>query len=184
MTIRRRAAGAGVALTALACLSLLTACGQEKAGEAGPSAAPRAVAPPSPRPVDCAGVSIRPTVRPSQPAEAGDANPKYEENHAFQSTADLSGQAVCDAAEAKERVEKALAPYARRRDVTDRQVTAALADAGYEKVTVRGTRGFVSFVVDRSPAFCLDGSLGGMLRLETHGAYLEGTGCEKPQGGH
>ncbi|MEV5608972.1 hypothetical protein [Streptomyces sp. NPDC052225] len=183
MTLRRRAIGTGVVL-ALGCLSVLTACGQEKADDAASTRAPRAAAPPSAKAADCAGRSARPTARASQPADAGDANPKYGENHLFQSTAALTGRAVCDAADAEERVRKALAPYAERRDVTGAQVSAALADAGYKKVTVSGANGFVGFVVDAGPAYCLDGSVGGTVSVESHGVYLEGTGCEKPQGGH
>lgn len=125
-----------------------------------------------------------PSVRPSQPAEAGDA-PVHPENHAFQVPARLTGQAVCDAATARERVRKALQPYARKRDVTGEQVRAALRGAGYraDQVTVHGTYGFVTYLVDLKPV-CVEGSVGGTVDVETHGVYREGTGCVKPQLGH
>ncbi|MFI6879079.1 hypothetical protein ACIBL6_37135 [Streptomyces sp. NPDC050400] len=177
MTPRRSATCAGVVLAAAV---LLAGCGTERAGRT-----PRAAAPSSPEAVPCAELSVRPSERPSQPADAGDGNPKYAENHAFQVPTRLTGQAVCDAAEAEQRVRKALSPYARDRGVTGGQVRTALRELGYraDQVTVTGAAGYVTYLVDLGPV-CVEGSVSGTVDVETHGVYAEGTGCVKPQGGH
>ncbi|MFF7336226.1 hypothetical protein ACFZAT_02690 [Streptomyces sp. NPDC008163] len=122
--------------------------------------------------------------------EGGDANPHYAENHAFQSTFDLSdADRVRGEAEVK-RVEQGLAALAEGRKSTEDSVFHALHALGYPDGSVTTS----TFGTDRTSftvtlgILCLDGSLdgavNGIVNAEVHGRYMEGTGCVKPRGGH
>ncbi|MFI0238544.1 hypothetical protein [Streptomyces sp. NPDC016845] len=182
MTIRRSAvAAAGMLAAGL----VLAGCGEEKA--AG-TAARTATVPPSPvgsADAGCAAAAAASSAPAEQPTVTGDDASKYLENHAFQSTVRLKGAALCTAARQEERVKGALARFAGRDDVTQGQVRAALTRLGYAtgKVSTSGDGAIVTYIVDLAPV-CVEGSVAGVVNVETHGVYIEGTGCVKPRGGH
>ncbi|MGY0020687.1 hypothetical protein [Streptomyces sp. cg35] len=185
MTIRRPLAAACLVLTTG--LSLV-GCGDEKAADTARAVAPSTQPPSTPAPSATAADCATPTASgppAEQPSAAGDANPKYRENHAFQSTLELKGASLCTALREEERVKGALARLAGKGGVTSTQVTSALTKLGYapDKVSTTGSGGLVAYVVDLSPV-CVEGSVGDVVNVETHGVYIEGTGCVKPQGGH
>ncbi|MFC8533909.1 hypothetical protein ACFUJY_08125 [Streptomyces sp. NPDC057249] len=172
-------AGAAVLLTA----SALAGCGHILAtpGDAAPPPASAVSVP--------AGPGTEPGAGPG-PAQGGDANPHYAENHAFQATADLSdADRVRGEAEVK-RVKRGLAALAEGRTSTEDTVFQALHALGYPDGSVT-TSSFgthrTSFTVSLG-ALCvhgsLDGVVNGLVNAEAHGRYMEGTGCVKPRGGH
>ncbi|WP_242441950.1 hypothetical protein [Streptomyces sp. CB02460] len=133
-----------------------------------------------------------PPAAPSAPGteQGGDANPHYAENHAFQSTLDLSeADRVRGEAEVK-RVKRGLAALAEGQKSTEDSVFHALHALGYPDGSVT-TSTFgphrTSFTVTLG-TLCVDGSLdgvvNGLVNAEAHGRYMEGTGCVKPRGGH
>ncbi|MFB8084092.1 hypothetical protein [Streptomyces sp. NPDC055992] len=120
----------------------------------------------------------------------GDAVPRYAENHAFQSTADLSGADRVRGEAEVEKVKRGLAALAEGRKSTEAGVFKVLHGLGYPDGTVT-TGSFgphrTSFTVSLG-GLCVEGSLdgvvNGLVQAEAHGLYMEGTGCVKPQGGH
>ncbi|UZK54642.1 hypothetical protein NEH16_11270 [Streptomyces drozdowiczii] len=165
MTFVRRTAA--LLLTA----SALTGCGTELVSDGGAA---------SPAP-SASGQGVE---------QGGDANPHYAENHAFQSTLDLSeADRVRGEAEVK-RVKRGLAALAEGQKSTEDSVFHALHALGYPDGSVTtGTFGphRTSFTVTLG-TLCVDGSLdgvvNGLVNAEAHGRYMEGTGCVKPRGGH
>ncbi|MFE5090455.1 hypothetical protein ACFRCI_08630 [Streptomyces sp. NPDC056638] len=175
MTSARRTARALATASVLLLAPALAGCGTERAGDAGPAAG---YSPPA--------VGASPYVEP----DAGDGAPHYRENHAFQSTAELSPADRAKGAAEVKRVEAGLAGIAEGRRTTEAQLHAALAGLGYGHETIStGTFGphRNTFVIDLG-AICvegaLDGLVNGLVKAEAHGRYLEGTGCVKPAGGH
>lgn len=189
MTYARRTAA--LFLTAAA----LTGCGQVHAtpGDAAPPPASAVSVPESPGDGRSAEPSAEPTADPaaSQHVEqGGDANPHYAENHAFQSTLDLSDADRARGEAEVKRVKQGLAALAEGGRSTEETVLQALHGLGYPDGSVT-TSSFgthrTSFTVTLG-TLCLDGSLDGMVNglvnAEAHGRYMEGTGCVKPRGGH
>ncbi|MFD7529162.1 hypothetical protein ACFV8E_16445 [Streptomyces sp. NPDC059849] len=176
MTSARRTARILAAAAALALTPVLAGCGTEKAGTgAGDTTTP--------------GTTGGPPVRGDASVDGSDAS-KYRENHAFQSTAELSpaDRAKADAEVAK--VKAGLAGIAEGRRTTEPRIRAALTGLGYSSGAITtGTFGphRNTFVLDLG-AICVEGSLdgvvNGLVTAEAHGKYLEGTGCVKPVGGH
>ncbi|MFG2628452.1 hypothetical protein [Streptomyces sp. NPDC048473] len=175
MTSARRTAKT-LATVAVPVLTLaLAGCGTERAGYAGPGAAS---SPPA--------VGASPYVEP----DAGDGAPHYRENHAFQSTAELSPADRAKGEAEVKKVEAGLAGIAEGRRTTQSQIREALARLGYGPETI-STDTFGphrnTFILDLG-AICvqgaLDGMVNGLVTAEAHGKYLEGTGCVKPVGGH
>ncbi|MFE7040875.1 hypothetical protein ACFU9X_15925 [Streptomyces atratus] len=175
MTSARRTAKALATASVLLLTPALAGCGTERAGDAGPGAGYSSPA-----------VGASPYVEP----DAGDGAPHYRENHAFQSTAELSpaDRAMGDAEVKK--VETGLAGIAEGRKTTESQLHEALAGLGYGPETIStGTFGphRNTFIIDLGPICvegALDGMVNGLVKAEAHGRYLEGTGCVKPVGGH
>ncbi|TRV79543.1 hypothetical protein FKN01_09675 [Streptomyces sp. 130] len=122
--------------------------------------------------------------------QGGDANPRYAENHAFQSTLGLSEADRARGEAEVKRVKRGLAALAEGRKSTEDSVLQALHALGYPDGSVT-TSTFgphrTSFTVALG-TLCLDGSLdgeaGALVNAEVHGRYMEGTGCVKPRGGH
>ncbi|WP_406454250.1 hypothetical protein OG782_24195 [Streptomyces sp. NBC_00876] len=120
----------------------------------------------------------------------GDTNPRYAENHAFQSAADLSAADRTRGEAEVRKVEQGLAGIAEGRRTTEPQVFKALRALGYGDGTIT-TRTFgthrtaFTLTLDR---ICVDGTLDGMVNglveADVHGVYIEGTGCVRPEGGH
>jgi hypothetical protein len=167
-TVRILAAAAALALT-----PVLAGCGSERAGAGDTNP----------------GANGGPPVRGDSSVDGSDAS-KYRENHAFQSTAELSpaDRARGDAEVAK--VKAGLAGIAEAGKNTEPRIRAALARLGYSSGAITtGTFGphRNTFVLDLG-TICVKGSLDGMVNglvtAEAHGKYLEGTGCVKPVGGH
>ncbi|MFE7578112.1 hypothetical protein ACFU5Z_25580 [Streptomyces sp. NPDC057521] len=167
MTSARRTAA--LLLTAAA----LTGCGTEVVhddGSTSPAASPSAPDP--------------------GPQQGGDPNSHYAENHAFQSTLDLSDADRARGEAEVKRVKQGLAALAEGGRSTEETVFRALHGLGYPDGSVT-TSSFgthrTSFTVTLG-TLCLDGSLDGMVNglvnAEAHGRYMEGTGCVKPRGGH
>jgi hypothetical protein len=134
---------------------------------------------PSPSP----SVTVAETVSP-----VGDMPPNYGDNHAYRSTARLTGENYCTGRSESERVTGALNTLRAKGGTLDPAgVAAALTGLGYPADNVRtGSygEGRVSFTVTLTPV-CLDGSVEqGGTKVEAHGAYIEGTGCVEPAGGH
>ncbi|MFI7005122.1 hypothetical protein [Streptomyces sp. NPDC050145] len=181
--IRRRGATTCAAIGVA--LLLLSGCGDEKATDAGAIAPQTPSASASAIPAaDCPAATAAATVT-AEPGSGGDANPKYGENHAFQRPVELKGADLCAAASEQERVRGALTRFAGHRDVGADRVRSALEKLGYQpsEITVAGSDALVTYIVDLTPV-CVEGSVGDLLRVETHGVYMEGTGCVKPEGGH
>ncbi|MFF3953253.1 hypothetical protein ACFYY1_08595 [Streptomyces sp. NPDC001890] len=175
MTSARRTARILAAAAALALLPALAACGTERAGS-GPGAEGT---PPRAAPLD--GVD--------GPVDGSDAS-KYRENHAFQSTAELSPADRTRGDAEVEKVKAGLAGIAEGRRTTEPKVRAALTGLGYSSGAITtGTFGphRTTFLLDLG-TICVEGALDGMVNglvtAEAHGRYLEGTGCVKPVGGH
>ncbi|MCX4394266.1 hypothetical protein OG887_26390 [Streptomyces sp. NBC_00053] len=175
MTSARRTARTLAAAAALALTAVLAGCGTERAGAGAGGTTP--------------GANSGPPVRGDSSVDGSDAS-KYRENHAFQSTAELSpaDRAKGDAEVAK--VKAALAGIAEGRKATEPRIRAALAGLGHSSGAITtGTFGphRNTFVLDLG-TICVEGSLDGManglVTAEAHGKYLEGTGCVKPVGGH
>ncbi|MFF1920700.1 hypothetical protein ACFVW8_08990 [Streptomyces sp. NPDC058221] len=170
---------AGAALIVL--FPALAGCGTEHAQDTGSAAAsgPGTV-PPSP-----AG----PT--PYGEEGPGDANPHYAENHAFQSTLDLSAADRAKGEAEAAKVRAGLAGLAQERGPGEKQLRKALTGLGYAPGAIisTGTLGphGSTFVLGLG-RICVDGSLSGsgdgLVTAEAHGRYMEGTGCVKPVGGH
>ncbi|MFJ7629408.1 hypothetical protein ACIQZN_23215 [Streptomyces sp. NPDC097595] len=187
MTSARRTPPLRAAATALLIGAALAGCGTEVVyNDGSPSPAASASGPSGDQGGDQGGEQGN-----DQSGEqGGDANPHYAENHAFQSTLDLSdADRVRGEAEVK-RVKQALAALAEGQKSTEDAVFHALHALGYPDGSVTtatfGT-GRTSFTVTLG-TLCLDGSLDGMVNglvnAEAHGRYMEGTGCVKPRGGH
>ncbi|WP_406284481.1 hypothetical protein [Streptomyces sp. NBC_00209] len=189
MTSARRTAA--LLLTAAA----LTGCGHVRAtpGDAAPPPASAVSVPEGPgdghAAEPTAGQRAEPT--PGQHVEqGGDANPHYAENHAFQSTLDLSDADRARGEAEVKRVKQGLAALAEGQESTEDTVFQALHALGYPDGSVTtstfGTHR-TSFTVTLG-TLCLDGSLdgvvNGLVNAEAHGRYMEGTGCVKPRGGH
>ncbi|MFE2931666.1 hypothetical protein [Streptomyces sp. NPDC059278] len=177
MTSARRTARILAAAAALALTPVLAGCGTERAG-AGTGAGDTTP-----------GTTGGPPVRGDSSVDGSDAS-KYRENHAFQSTAELSpaDRAKADAEVAK--VKAGLAGIAEGRRTTEPRIRTALTGLGYSSGAITtGTFGphRNTFVLDLG-AICVEGSLdgvvNGLVTAEAHGKYLEGTGCVKPVGGH
>ncbi|OKJ02811.1 hypothetical protein AMK18_12080 [Streptomyces sp. CB01249] len=138
--------------------------------------------------------STSPAASPSAPdpgpQQGGDPNSHYAENHAFQSTLDLSDADRARGEAEVKRVKQGLAALAEGGRSTEETVFRALHGLGYPDGSVT-TSSFgthrTSFTVTLG-TLCLDGSLDGMVNglvnAEAHGRYMEGTGCVKPRGGH
>ncbi|MFF9569824.1 hypothetical protein [Streptomyces sp. NPDC014685] len=180
MTSVRRPARAVATATALALVPALAlvGCGTERAG-AGAGA-------------DGSGTSSAPlagNTRSDGAVDGSDAS-KYRENHAFQSTAELSpAERERGDAEVK-KVVAGLSGLAEGRRSTEPRVRTALTGLGYPPESIStGTFGphRTTFILDLG-RLCvvgsLDGEVGGLVKAEAHGKYLEGTGCVKPVGGH
>ncbi|MGW2178863.1 hypothetical protein ACWCXX_12390 [Streptomyces sp. NPDC001732] len=180
MTSVRCAARVLATATALVLVPvLLVGCGTERAGTGAGTEGPGANGgPPS------GDASSH-----DEPVDGSDAS-KYRENHAFQSTAELSpADRERGEAEAK-KVVAGLSGLAEGRRSTEPRIRAALTGLGYPSESVStGTFGThrTTFVLDLG-RICVEGSLDGMVnglvKAEAHGKYLEGTGCVKPVGGH
>ncbi|MEL5956726.1 hypothetical protein AADR41_18465 [Streptomyces sp. CLV115] len=175
MTSARRTARTLAAAAALALAPVLAGCGTEHAGTGAADAAP--------------GTDGGPPVRGDSSVDGSDAS-KYRENHAFQSTAELSPADRAEADAEVARVKAGLAGIAESRRATEPRIRAALTGLGYSSGAVTtGTFGphRNTFVLDLG-AICVEGSLdgvvNGLVTAEAHGKYLEGTGCVKPVGGH
>ncbi|MCX4845567.1 hypothetical protein [Streptomyces sp. NBC_00893] len=175
MTSARRTARILAAAAALALTPVLAGCGTQRAGAGAGDTAP--------------GANGGPPVRGDSSVDGSDAS-KYRENHAFQSTAELSpaDRAKGDAEVAK--VKAGLSGIAEGRRTTEPRVREALAGLGYSSGAIStGTFGphRNTFVLDLG-TICVEGSLDGLVNglvtAEAHGKYLEGTGCVKPVGGH
>ncbi|MFF2327893.1 MULTISPECIES: hypothetical protein [unclassified Streptomyces] len=178
MTPVRRTAKASATAAVLLLTAALAGCGTERVGGAGPGAGSGSSGPPA------AGPS--PYIEPG----AGDGAPHYRENHAFQSTAELSPADRAKADAEVKKVEEGLAGIAEGRRSTEPGLRKALAGLGYspESITT-GTFGphRSTFVIEIGPICvegALDGVVNGLVKAEAHGRYLEGTGCVKPVGGH
>lgn len=120
----------------------------------------------------------------------GDANPHYAENHAFQSTLDLSDADRARGEAEVAKVKQGLAGTAEGRKSTEATVHRALTGLGYaDEAITTGSFGphRTSFILSLG-TLCVKGSLDGMVNglvnAEAHGRYMEGTGCVKPKGGH
>ncbi|THA65340.1 hypothetical protein E6P78_18455 [Streptomyces sp. A0958] len=120
----------------------------------------------------------------------GDTSPHYAENHAFQSTFDLSDADRAKGEAEVEKVKRGLAGLAEGRKSTEATVHRALSGLGYaDGAIATGTFGphRTSFILSLG-ALCvrgsLDGMVNGLVNAEAHGRYMEGTGCVKPKGGH
>ncbi|MFF3781829.1 hypothetical protein [Streptomyces sp. NPDC001933] len=174
MTSARRTARILAAAAALALLPALAGCGTERAGAGAAEGTP-----PRAAPLDGS----------DGPVDGSDAS-KYRENHAFQSTAELS-QADRTRGDAEvEKVKAGLAGIAEGRKTTEPRIRAALTGLGYSSGAITtGTFGphRTTFLLDLG-TICVEGALDGMVNglvtAEAHGRYLEGTGCVKPVGGH
>ncbi|MFD8825660.1 hypothetical protein ACFV1C_25330 [Streptomyces sp. NPDC059605] len=183
MTSVRRTAGTAATATALVLVPLLAlvGCGTERAGS-GPG-------------TDGSGTSGAPSAGNAGsagadgPVDGSDAS-KYRENHAFQSTAELSpADRERGDAEVK-KVVAGLSGIAEGRRSTEPRVRTALTGLGYPPGSIStGTFGThrTTFILDLG-RLCvvgsLDGEAGGVVKAEAHGKYLEGTGCVRPVGGH
>ncbi|MFE7617830.1 hypothetical protein [Streptomyces sp. NPDC057496] len=186
MTSVRRAAGTAATATALVLVPLLAlvGCGTERAGS-GPGA-------------DGSGTSGAPSAGNAGnagnagadgPVDGSDAS-KYRENHAFQSTAELSPAEQARGDAEVKKVVAGLSGIAEGRRSTEPRVRTALTGLGYPSESIStGTFGThrTTFILDLG-RLCvvgsLDGEAGGVVKAEAHGKYLEGTGCVKPVGGH
>ncbi|MFJ8853683.1 hypothetical protein [Streptomyces sp. NPDC102437] len=175
MTSARRSARILAAAAALALLPVLAGCGTERAG----SGAAAGEAPPRAAPLDGG----------DGPVDGSDAS-KYRENHAFQSTAELSPADRTRGDAEVEKVKAGLAGIAEGRKTTEPRIRAALTGLGYSSGAITtGTFGpnRTTFLLDLG-TICVEGALDGMVNglvtAEAHGRYLEGTGCVKPVGGH
>ncbi|MEU1369691.1 hypothetical protein ABZ454_26640 [Streptomyces sp. NPDC005803] len=174
MTSVRRTARilAGAAL--LVAVPVLAGCGTERVSDSPPAAGRPSPAGPTPYGEE----------------GPGDTNPHYAENHAFQSTLDLSPADRAKGDTEVARVRTGLAGIADGRKSDATRIRAALTALGYapETITTRALPPHgVTFVLALG-TICVDGSLdgtaGGRVTAEAHGRYMEGTGCVKPQGGH
>ncbi|MFB8034075.1 hypothetical protein ACFC5Z_14185 [Streptomyces sp. NPDC056004] len=175
MTSARRTARILAAAAALAILPALAGCGTEQAG----SGAAAEGTPPRAAPLDGS----------DDPVDGSDAS-KYRENHAFQSTAELSPADRTRGDAEVEKVKAGLAGIAEGRKTTEPRIRAALTGLGYSSGAITtGTFGphRTTFLLDLG-TICVEGALDGMVNglvtAEAHGRYLEGTGCVKPVGGH
>ncbi|MEU6013538.1 hypothetical protein ABZ826_05550 [Streptomyces sp. NPDC047515] len=177
MTPARHTAKALATAAVLVLTTVLACCGTQRAGDAGPGAG--SSGPPSAGPAT-------PYVEPG----ADDGAPHYRENHAFQSTAELSPADRARGEAAVKKVEAGLAGIAEGRRTTESQLHEALAGLGYSPESIStGTFGphRTTFIVELGPICvegALDGLVNGLVTAEAHGRYLEGTGCVKPVGGH
>ncbi|MFB7950603.1 hypothetical protein [Streptomyces sp. NPDC056045] len=180
MTSVRRAAGAATTATALVLVPALAlvGCGTERAGTgAGADGSGTSGAPPSGN------------AHSGGPVDGSDAS-KYRENHAFQSTAELSPTERARGDAEVKKVVAGLSGIAEGRRSTEPRVRTALTGLGYPSESIStGTFGThrTTFILDLG-RLCvvgaLDGEVGGRVTAEAHGKYLEGTGCVKPVGGH
>ncbi|MDG4863034.1 hypothetical protein P8605_33340 [Streptomyces sp. T-3] len=187
------------AVLAAAGLLALSGCGKERpastasgppsesASAAAPSASAEPGLPAALRKIrDACAKDPAPGPTPSTtPSLDGGDGSKYAENHAFQQTARLTGAQLCEGEANGRRIVAALRALDRP---SPESVRRTLADLGYpaERFTIPtgATTDYVPFTVDLS-GLCLDGTAGsGVPRVEPHGRYIEGTGCEKPVGGH
>ncbi|MEU9317683.1 hypothetical protein [Streptomyces sp. NPDC048295] len=179
MTSARCSARALAAAAALVLVPVLAGCGTERAGSGAPAGGPGASGgPPS--------VAASPQ---GEPVDGSDAS-KYRENHAFQSTAELTPADRARAEAEVKKIKAGLAGIAEGRRTTEPRIRAALTGLGYAPGAITtGTFGphRSTFVLDLG-AICvegaLDGEANGLVTAEAHGKYLEGTGCVKPVGGH
>ncbi|WP_327352098.1 hypothetical protein [Streptomyces sp. NBC_01304] len=125
-----------------------------------------------------------PTASPTPFVDGSDGT-KYAENHGFQRPSRLTGAQLCEGEANSRRIVAALRALDRP---SPESVRRTLADLGYpaERLTIPtgAATDYVPFTLDLS-GLCLDGVAGsGVPRAEPHGRYIEGTGCEKPVGGH
>ncbi|MFF3394178.1 hypothetical protein ACFYW1_24980 [Streptomyces sp. NPDC002669] len=172
-----RAAATATALVLVPALALV-GCGTERAGTGTGAGGSGTSSVPPPGNASSDG-----------PVDGSDAS-KYRENHAFQSTAELSpADRERGDAEVK-KVVAGLSGVAEGRRSTEPRVRTALTGLGYPSESIStGTFGThrTTFVLDLG-RLCvvgsLDGEVGGRVTAEAHGKYLEGTGCVKPVGGH
>ncbi|WP_326767514.1 hypothetical protein OG978_26020 [Streptomyces sp. NBC_01591] len=181
MTSARRTARILAAATVLALTPVMAGCGTERAG-AGTGAG--AEVPGASSGPHSGGASPY-----DEPVDGSDAS-KYRENHAFQSTAELTPADRAKGEAEVKKVKAGLAGIAEGRKTTEPRVRSALAGLGYDPGAITtGTFGphRNTFVLDLG-TICVEGSLDGMINglvtAEAHGKYLEGTGCVKPAGGH
>ncbi|SFX33987.1 hypothetical protein [Streptomyces atratus] len=179
MTSARRTARILAAAAGLVLVPVLAGCGTERSGSGAAAEGPGASSgPPS------EGASPQ-----DDPVDGSDAS-KYRENHAFQSTAELTPADRARGEAEVKKVKAGLAGIAEGRKAGEPRIRAALADLGYAPGTITtGTFGphRNTFVLDLG-TICvegaLDGVVNGLVTAEAHGKYLEGTGCVKPVGGH
>ncbi|MEU2055041.1 hypothetical protein [Streptomyces bungoensis] len=190
-------AGRRALLPVLLLAALAAGCGTEQAGggaSAGnaASAARGATASPS-VPVDrpCPGESTTPTPQAPAPSASPTAPPNdhYAENHGFMVPFPLHGDRRCQGLEEAGRVRKALEPLRRRGDFSTGKVREALLGLGYPAEQVETSQDgptSVGFLVqaDDYPV-CVEGDMN-RARTETDafGGYPDGTGCDRPSGGH
>ncbi|GGV79919.1 hypothetical protein GCM10015535_17430 [Streptomyces gelaticus] len=179
MTSAGRTTRVLAAAAALVLVPVLVGCGTERAGSGAAAEGPGASSAPPPGGASPGG----------GPVDGSDAS-KYRENHAFQSTAELTPADRARGEAEVKKVKAGLAGIAEGRRTTEPRIRAALTELGYAPAAITtGTFGphRNTFVLDLG-AICVEGSLDGMVNglvtAEAHGKYLEGTGCVKPVGGH
>ncbi|MDH6139191.1 hypothetical protein P3T35_001191 [Kitasatospora sp. GP30] len=198
-------------LPLLTALLALTACGHQRADGNPSRALPATTSPttspsptPSPTPQQlCPGESPSPTpsaiptsawpVDPSgsptpPPTDGpGDAAPNYADNHRFQDQLPLQGAERCQGLAEAAKVRAALEPLRTQPDITPASVQARLSALGYAPATVQlSTMGQddVYFTIDHAP-ICLDGQLNPRSdSVDAYAGYADGTGCQRPKGGH
>ncbi|MET9661237.1 hypothetical protein [Streptomyces sp. NPDC006510] len=185
MTSARRTARILAAATALALTPVLVGCGTERAGTgtgAGTGAGAEVPGPSGSPPSEGASPY-------AEPVDGSDAS-KYRENHAFQSTAELTPADRARGEAEVRKVKAGLAGIAEGRRATEPRIREALTGLGYGPGAIStGTFGphRNTFVLDLG-TICvegaLDGVVNGLVTAEAHGKYFEGTGCVKPVGGH
>ncbi|MFD3696092.1 hypothetical protein ACFWUZ_08005 [Streptomyces sp. NPDC058646] len=128
-----------------------------------------------------AAASGPPDALPTDPEAA-----KHAENNAFKKQAGLKPEARCRGEAHARRIKNALAGPGAVMPVTEEGLTSALTALGYEIAggdvyRSGGALGFAYAIKGVGP--CVTGWLGSPVKVEAHGAYMEG-GCREPRGGH
>lgn len=191
-------AGGRRALLPVVLLAALAAgCGTQRAGDdtsaadAAPASRGAAATPSAPVDRPCPGESATATPRAPAPSTSPTAPPSdhYAENHGFMVPLPLHGDRRCQGLEEAGRVRTALEPLRRRGDFSAGRVREALLGLGYPAERVEASQdgpASVDFLVqaDDHPV-CVEGDVN-RARTETDafGGYPDGTGCDRPPGGH
>ncbi|MBW5482800.1 hypothetical protein [Streptomyces bambusae] len=133
-----------------------------------------------------AGPSPSGTTAPADPRPTDSEAAKYAENHAFKTKARLTPEQTCVGRAHAERITKELTGPGKRLPADQAALAATLQALGYptgasEVYGSGGVLGFAFAVPGTGP--CVTGRLGTPVKVETHGAYMEG-GCLEPRGGH